>query len=75
MLAAGAATIVVLGIGIFGTLYNRSRIDDGLRNINPADRELYLDMGYAEANRPIQVAGVVAGAFALGIAIGQLRRR
>jgi hypothetical protein len=53
----------------------REHPDPERRPPRPEDIEFERAEGYREAMRPIQFAGVVAGALALVLALGELRRR
>jgi hypothetical protein len=80
---------LVLAIGLFGTVQGRHRTDEAIERDrkearNPDDKyppptEAELRerraAGYDEAYVPIEFAGVVAGALALLVAIGELRLR
>ena len=88
--ASLAAIVLVLASGAYGTLKGRSMTDEGVemwahpiddatpterRVVPPAELDEMRAAGYAEAMRPIQFAGIVAGGLALLLAIGELRRR
>jgi hypothetical protein len=67
---------LVLGIGVYGTLEQRSRIEAaGTASAGEREPEQLRAQGYREANRPVQLGGVVACSFAVILMIAELRRR
>jgi hypothetical protein len=74
-MALGAIALM-LGIGLFGTMSSRRRIDTyAAEAASEQERALVVEEGYKEASRPIQFAGVVGAILLVGVIIGQLRRR
>jgi hypothetical protein len=75
------ATTLLLVIGIVGLVEGRSRTDAGVEMMaqdsrtSPADLAEMREAGYQESLRPLQFGGVFAGACAIPLLIGQLRRR
>jgi hypothetical protein len=67
---------VILAIGLYGRMQGRSMTDRALAQFEDAgEREEMRDQGYLESSRPLQLAGVVDGILAIGVVIGELRRR
>jgi hypothetical protein len=67
---------VILGIGLFGMMSGRHRVEAFVADVaSEEERAEHLERGYQEANRPVQVAGVVGGILFVGVIIGELRRR
>jgi hypothetical protein len=80
--AAGLAALV-LGIGVMGWRESVSRMDEFFEreskdpdsSFSATERELMRERGSMEARRPLQFASLVAGACALPLLLGELRRR
>jgi hypothetical protein len=67
---------VILAIGLYGTLTARSLSNQALEAIiDRADREAFRAEAYAEAGLPVKAAALVNGLLAIGVVIGELRRR
>jgi hypothetical protein len=70
----GVLSLVLL-IGLGGTLKNRARVSEYADQAPELERDFILERGNMEADRPLELAGIVGGAFAVGLVVGQLRRR
>jgi hypothetical protein len=69
---------LVLAIGLYGCSKGRSMTDDAIasfENVTLRDREEMRAQGYKESSRPIELALIVDGIFAVPVVIGQVRRR
>src|SRR4051812_31957842 len=64
--ALGVASAVLL-LGVVGTMMTRMQIKAAVENVDPRDKQLILDQGFKEANRPLQLAG---GFAFLGLLLG-----
>lgn len=67
---------LILAIGLYGTMTGRSLTNhavDSLRELSYRD-ELRAK-GYEEASLPVKAAALVNGVLAIGVLIGELRRR
>jgi len=67
--AAFVLVALILAAGAYGTWSGRARADRG------AETDAQRDAGYAEANRPIQFAGLAASVLVVVLCAGILRRR
>lgn len=78
-IAGLAALALILGIGAFGTLQSRSRIDDHMPNPQegtPASEiERWRNAAYSEALVPIESAGAIAAGLGVLLLVGLFRRR
>ena len=69
---------LVLVIGLFGRAQGRARTEQAVAGIDSRDRSSkpeMIELGYQEASRPLQLALLVDGILAVGVVIGELRRR
>lgn len=67
---------LILAIGLYGTLTARSITNRALEAVvDPVSREAFRADAYAEASIPVKAAALLDGLFAIGIVIGELRRR
>jgi len=73
-LAAGGIAMVLV-VAIWGTLRARQFADETSELVDPAEVAEVRAQGYAEAKRPIEVGGVLAGVFLVPFAIGEVRKR
>lgn len=67
---------LILAIGLYGTMHARSFTDravDSLRELSYRDE--FRAEGYKEASVPVKFAALVNGVLAIGVLIGELRRR
>lgn len=77
LMGSAIALVLVLILGIGGTIQNRIRVDEVLGSvaINREDAERLRARGYAESYRPIQFAGIAAALGALLVTVGEVRRK
>jgi hypothetical protein len=76
LVASASAIVLVLAIGLYGRHQGRSLTEEAAERPDSVGyRGEMLEAGYHEANRPLQVAGVVAGVLGVLVVIGELRRR
>ena len=66
---------LILAIGLYGRAKGRDMTDNALATYDGGNREEIREQGYKESSRPLQLAGVVDGILAIGVIIGELRRR
>ena len=79
--AGAIAVLAILAIGLLGFVQGRGRTDDAVASwsrdakTSKADLADMHERGYLEALRPLQFGGVFAGACALPLLVGEIRRR
>lgn len=81
LMGSAIGVVLVLALGIGGTLHGRRRLDESLRwavtnvGIDSEVAERMRATGYAESNRRIQFAGIIAAVGAAFVTVGEIRRR
>lgn len=66
---------LTLAIGLYGTMQGRSITDRAVASVEGRDREMWRTEGYKEASLPIKAAALINSIFAVGVLVGELRRR
>jgi hypothetical protein len=66
---------LILAIGLYGTLNGRSITNRALDVFSGSDRVALKAEGYKEASLPVKTAALINGLLAIGVVIGELRRR
>jgi hypothetical protein len=69
---------LILGIGVYGMMVGRGRIEDAVRGdvaMTNEDRTRSLEDGYSEARVPMKFAAVVAAVLLGGVVVAQLRKK
>ena len=56
-MVAIALSSAPLIVGVAGQAWNRSRVDEAIAHVSPADKELIREAGYKESARPLQFGG------------------
>ncbi len=73
------ATMIGFGVVILAgaalTVHGRSITDAAIVSVSPDVRERIREQGYAESNRPIELAGVLCVCGLVPFLIGEARRR
>ena len=79
--AGGIAVALFLVTGVVGLVQGRDLTDKSVEawthdpKVAPAEIVEMHERGYAEARVPLEIAGVLAGACAIPLLVGELRRR
>jgi hypothetical protein len=79
--AAGSLFAIVISVSLAGTLLGRHRTDRACDDLAVSDRPIDFDLGelrargYAEANRPVELGGLLAALCLVPLVIGELRLR
>ncbi len=74
-ISTGLLTLI-LAIGLYGTIQGRALTNRGVESLREASyrNELRAE-GYKQASLPVKAAALVNGVLAIGVLIGELRRR